>query len=251
MSTESSLLLHCGGERLTRDQLAGLPRPVAETKTHVPVPHIEFVRQTVEQLESLGVVVTEEHHGVSHKNARYFGVFGLGAPADDAPDDYGLIVGLRNSHDRSYKATLALGTHVFVCDNLSFTGDVTIARRHTRHILRDLPGLVTAAVGKVVETRETMERRVEAYKSTAFDDRTAHHVIVQALDHRIIAASKIPLVLKEWRDPTHAEFSPRTAWSLFNAFTEVLKTYSGDGVYRRTQPLHGVFDAVSNLAVSA
>jgi hypothetical protein len=30
-------------------------------------------------------------------------------------------------------------------------------------------------------------------------------------------------VLEAWEEPRHEEFSPRTAWSLFNAFTEVQK----------------------------
>jgi hypothetical protein len=30
-------------------------------------------------------------------------------------------------------------------------------------------------------------------------------------------------VIDAWEDPKHEEFHPRTAWSLFNAFTEVQK----------------------------
>jgi hypothetical protein len=29
---------------------------------------------------------------------------------------------------------------VFVCDNLAFSGEIKIARKHTRFIVRDLPG---------------------------------------------------------------------------------------------------------------
>jgi hypothetical protein len=54
-------------------------------------------------------------------------------------------------------------------------------------------------------------------------------------------------VLKEWRQPSHAEFEPRTAWSLFNAFTETLKWYNADSAYARSQPLHGLFDARCGL----
>jgi hypothetical protein len=30
-------------------------------------------------------------------------------------------------------------------------------------------------------------------------------------------------VIEAWEEPKHEEFAPRTAWSLFNAFTEVQK----------------------------
>ena len=43
---------------------------------------------------------------------------------------------------------------------------------------------------------------------------------------RAISAAKLPKVLREWERPQHSEFSARTAWSLFNAFTEVQKAAS-------------------------
>ena len=37
--------------------------------------------------------------------------------------DYSLVLGLRNSHDKTFPASLALGSQVLVCDNLSFFGE--------------------------------------------------------------------------------------------------------------------------------
>ena len=39
----------------------------------------------------------------------------------------------------------------------------------------------------------------------------------------IIGARLLPVVIQQWRQPNHPEFRERTAWSLLNAFTEVLK----------------------------
>jgi len=39
----------------------------------------------------------------------------------------------------------------------------------------------------------------------------------------VLPASRLPKVIEAWEEPAHAEFLPRTAWSLFNAFTEVQK----------------------------
>jgi hypothetical protein len=38
------------------------------------------------------------------------------------------------------------------------------------------------------------------------------------------SASRLPKVIEAWEEPRHEEFAPRTAWSLFNAFTEVQKS---------------------------
>jgi hypothetical protein len=58
-------------------------------------------------------------------------------------------------------------------------------------------------------------------------------------------------VLREWRAPRHNEFRAggRTAWRLFNAFTEGLKG-NLDALPRRTQALHGLLDGACGLAVS-
>jgi hypothetical protein len=58
-------------------------------------------------------------------------------------------VGLRNSHDRGYPAGLVAGTGVFICENLSFCGEVEIGRKHTRFAVRDLNHLTARAVGQL------------------------------------------------------------------------------------------------------
>jgi hypothetical protein len=49
--------------------------------------------------------------------------------------------------------------------------------------------------------------------------------------------------LQEWRNPEHIDFRPRTAWSLFNAFTEAHKSASPQTAVRRGEALYGLFDA--------
>ena len=39
----------------------------------------------------------------------------------------------------------------------------------------------------------------------------------------MLPASRLPKVIEAWEGPRHEQFAPRTAWSLFNAFTEVQK----------------------------
>jgi len=52
----------------------------------------------------------------------------------------------------------------------------------------------------------------------------------------------IPKVLGEYRNPTHQAFEERTAWSLFNAFTQVGKGWNPFALPKRTQRLHGLMD---------
>jgi hypothetical protein len=165
------------------------------------------------------------------------------------------VVGLRNSHDKSYPAGLVVGSRVFVCDNLAFSGEISVARKHTTNILRDLQGLTCRAVGFLAERWMDQEKRIDGYKGYEVDDARAHDLIVRAIDARVISTTQLPKVIHEWREPRHPEFGEGNAWLLFNSFTEVLKEVNPFDLPRRTQALHGLFDhqvgLLENLAATA
>jgi hypothetical protein len=83
-----------------------------------------------------------------------------------------------------------VGSGVFVCDNLAFSGEVTIARWHTTFIERDLPQLVDRAIGRLEDLRADQDRRIDAYKHKELPDIQAHDVLVQAVDARVLPVSK-------------------------------------------------------------
>jgi hypothetical protein len=47
--------------------------------------------------------------------------------------------------------------------------------------------------------------------------------MVEAIRGNVLPASRLPTVIEAWEEPAHTQFVPRTARSLFNAFTEVQK----------------------------
>src|SRR5438067_230883 len=66
----------------------------------------------------------------------------------------------------------------------------------------------------------------------------------------VVPLTRLPAVLAEWREPRHPEFRDgKTAWRLFNAFTEGLKG-NLDALPRRTQALHGLMDAACGLVLA-
>ncbi|MFC1601263.1 hypothetical protein ACFL34_02840 [Candidatus Sumerlaeota bacterium] len=131
--------------------------------------------------------------------------------------------------------------------NLAFSAEIVISRKHTSRIRRDLPRLINEAVGKLGDLRNHQAARIEAYQNTAIADTQVHDLAVRAMDAGVVAASKLPKVLGAYREPPHEEFRPRTVWSLFNAFTEILKSYDLQDLPRRTQALHGLCDLLSHV----
>src|SRR5581483_9794883 len=115
--------------------------------------------------------------------------------------------------------------------------EIRLARKHTAHVERDLPQLIERAVGRLGDLRRAQEDRFAAYKRHELTDAAAHDLVVQALDARVMPVTRLPVVLAEWRAPRHPEFREgKTAWRLFQGFTESLKG-NLDALPARTQAL--------------
>lgn len=247
-----SLNLMIGSEkdskRIERGDLTKIATP-SSTETWVPIPHARFLDTIEKCLTRSGLTTVTEAHGVTHEGRRYFGM--LQVQNGSTPGDYSVIVGLRNAHDKRFNAGLAVGARVFICDNLSFSGEIQIGRKHTRFINRDLPQLIESAVGRIGDLRRSQDERFIAYKGKTLSDARVNDILIQSLDARVVPASRIPAVLEEYRNPGHEEFKEkRNAWRLFNAYTEVLK---GSNIFERprvTQALHGLIDTACGVVLS-
>ena len=142
------LLLHCEAQTVSREEVAAAATPPG-TSTWFLLPHGDLLEHDSEQLSAGEFSIRKEHHALSHDGARYFGTLSITsrAPERNEPSHYGFVVGLRNSHDKSYPAGLVAGTKVFVCDNLCFSGEIRISRKYTRFAARDLKPLTARAIG--------------------------------------------------------------------------------------------------------
>lgn len=241
---QNNLILHAGANAADLSQVAAVATPEA-TETWQPIAHIDVVNLVERELRARNLEIVQQAFGLWRDGQRFFGTMEI-RNGNNAPD-YSLVVGIRNSHDKSFPAGAVLGSRVFVCDNLAFSGEVRFSRKHTLNIVRDLPGLVNVAMGKLIDARAGQAKRIEAYKGFEITDAIAHDIMVRAVGLNILPATKLPQVLQEWRKPSHDDFLPRTGWSLFNAFTE---TYKGNlaALPRRTQVLHGMLDNTVGLA---
>ncbi len=243
----SNLLLHCGSVPITKGELAVIQTP-APTQTWTPIPHIDLLNAVENEMLDANLIIENEMLAVSQSQSGQHGdrFFGL-LEVKSENENYALQIGLRNSHDRTITCGLCVGSKVFVCDNLAFSVEVVISRKHTCLIKRDLPRLINQAVGKLGDLQEHQAKRIEAYQNTDISDSQFNDLLIRSLDSKVICASKIQKILDESRNPKHDAFVPRTVWSTFNAFTEILKSYDIQDLPKRTQSLHGLCDSLSRL----
>jgi hypothetical protein len=235
-----NLILHCGASIATMKEINEVRTP-QPTDTWHPIPHKDLIDQVTQTLKATNLRLGTVSHSLTHDGQRYFGLMEVKSRQQHS-DDYAWVLGLRNSHDKMFPAGLVCGASIFVCDNLSFSGEINLSRKHTRFIVRDLPGIVERGIGQLMEKWHHQDKRIDAYKTSKIEDQEAHDLIIRSVDVGVCSNRLIPQVLHEWREPKHSSFEPRNVWSLFNSFTEALKDGNLQELPKKTVALHGLLD---------
>jgi hypothetical protein len=242
----NALILHCGGQLKSRQEVFAFPVPPA-TGQFTPLPHELLITHVEERLEIEGIGMREQRFAVTNKGQRLFGLMELELP-EFQNQGYGGVLGLRNSYDRSFPAGLCIGSVVFVCDNLGFHGSHAIF--HVKETeTSDILAAVSEAVAKIPTLFAQQSRSFKAYHRTQLNDQLAQDLVGRFFDRGALNLVEVPRVWQEWQAPRHPEFaeSPKTAWRLFNAATEILK---GDlwGLPEKTFAIHQVLDQACGIA---
>jgi len=111
----NELVLHRGGQEVTKEDLKLIPVPEA-TASYQPVPHYDLAN-------SLSVIGNDiltdytligENYGIARNGNQLFAV--LKFKKDHS--EMALSFGFRNSYDKSMSIGFCCGASVFVCDNL-------------------------------------------------------------------------------------------------------------------------------------
>ena len=232
-----TLMLHAGGRDIAYGDLCDLPTP-EPTESHVPIPHHSVVEMVRYALGFYRHELLEEHHAITPDGLNYFGVLSLRSPYGDYTD----MVGLRNSHKKQFPIGIAIGSRVFVCDNLAFNADHLIRRKHTANAKRDLPGLVAGVIEPLGDARRAQAETFGRYKALELPDSIADQAIMTLYREGVINVTRIADVLQAYEEPPH-DWGDKTPWRLFNATTFALAGRVAENP-TATQRLHEVIDGV-------
>lgn len=214
----ATLVTHCGARQINAAELASI-EPPAPTRTWFPLKHRVVLDSVCEAISGAGFAICRSRLSVSHGGARFFGTLDL---TTSIVDGVSLAVGIRNSNDQSFPIGFCCGQRVFVCDNLAFTSEIVVSKKHTRFGQeRYLEGLARG-VASLDQYRQSAAGWIEQMQNRKLNDDKANSLLLQAYERKIIGLRLLPLVVEEWRRPSREEYQPRTAYSLFNCFTEVL-----------------------------
>jgi hypothetical protein len=204
---------------VTKGDLESMPAPQG-TETWFPVRHLDVLEAVEETIDGANFQVKSCQLSVSKQNHRFFGILDL---ISDLAEGVSLSVGIRNSNDKTFPIGFCIGNRTFVCDNLSFSSEIIISKRHTRFGEDRFREGISSVVAKLQDYRQLEAKRIELLQEQPFTDERAESTVLRAWDKGIVGTRMLRPLLDEWREPSFEEFQSRTAWSMLSAYTHIAK----------------------------
>lgn len=209
-------MLHCGAREVDLAELATIPTPEAVGRWF-PISHHAVIQTVETSLANVGFRVDRSVYALSRDDGRMFATLDLGI---DIVPGVKLAAGIRNSTDKSFPLGFCAGHRVFVCDNLAFSAELMVKRKHTRFGHDRFRFDVSDCVSKLTAFKEAEIERIVMMKGLELNDRRADSLMLRAYEHDFISHRYMKKLIEAWRNPTFdGELSERTAWGLFNCFT--------------------------------
>ena len=254
----ANLMLHCGADAISREALYALPEPTPMGPRHRPIHHADFIEAVEGELILAGYDIKETAMGVTGDGARLFGVMDVQHARLPSFDGGAYSIGFRGSHDQTISRGLAAGSHIFVCDNMAFNGEVVMNTKQTTEILSRLPTMIREMIEKLDGAFRHQVVQLDAYRTNQISHREADAAILEMGRQGVVNWGELGKVVQEWDAPSHEEHTEggHNVWRLFNAATETLKLRNPThprlpNLAPKTIKLHAICDELAGLKRAA
>ena len=231
-------LSSANSQLVTRQQLLAIPAPPS-TPTWRPIPHADLIDALDRQLRVRGIAITAEQFAVQREGARLFAVLDLSL---ERTEEFCASIGIRTANDRSLALEVAVGLRVFVCDNLTFAGDlIALKRKHT--IRFDLNADLSRAVDRYQAYLGALQQNIVRVRETSLSDPEAKALIVDAFRQEILPIRLFRSVTGAYFDPgpDMMDVQPRTLFGIHNAFTRAVRQMAPAPAFEATTQLGKFF----------
>lgn len=253
--THGNLVAHTDTSHISRDALATIPCPMPEGRWK-PIPHAELVSHIEDFVLDSGWDFTKPEESrfalsVSADGQKMFGVTEVLIPGIETVEGgYGLALGFRNSHNKTMAVRLAVGSHVFVCDNMCFSGEVVIGRKHTIHL--EVEELLETAFDRLPDVAQRMTESHMMLKGHAVNFEQGAVALLRAVEQGALSTRDLMGAFADWNrvcagDTEGAKVEhPFTAWSLMNTITGQWKGRNPLGMLERSRKVQGLLQGISS-----
>lgn len=239
----AGLIIHRGAKRLDRTELAKIEAPEG-TGTWTPVKHSELVGDLESTLSEFKIQIVKEELAVARNGNFFFATLDLKQTIEHS--EYTSCMGLRASNNKRIGIHVAVGARIFVCDNLSFSGDlIALRRKHTGQLR--VKDELKKAVEIFAEKFQAFSTEIKLQKQIKITDLEAKGLIFDVFaEKKLMPIRLIHSVAEQWLEPSFSEFKDRTLWSLNNAFTYAAKEMPQDRKFTALRHLGHMFSRISS-----
>jgi len=230
------ILMHKDGSKyVARGELDLIQMPEA-TDSYVPVSHYHLADKllTISQDILRDYTLIGENYGIARQGNQLFAVLKF----QNEKSEMGLSIAFRNSYDRSMAIGMSIGATVFICDNLSLSGDIVVMKKHTKNVWAELEETAIATIYKGQNNYRQITADAETMRGLPMDNADAFKTMGLLFGRNIVSPRQLTVLKDEWLKPSHEEFQPRNLWSFYNSATEALKSSPPIQVMEKHCKLH-------------
>jgi len=237
-----------GARKVVLEEVIDSETPLS-TETHIKFPHGMVVTEVRDRIQQMipHAHIAEEEYGLQDgphpeykdpdgnplivKDANCYGTITFGW--DDHRDEdkcWAFMVALRNSHIKKYPCEVFSGDKTYACFNGMITGTEGVSARHTPNGWDKFSYQLYKMLGNLEQEYNTIDKRITGLRETEITDGNAAEIILQNINWKNIDGNKeaVPIFrqYKDYADSGHQyfdAFGERSAWSLYNAFSDVIK----------------------------
>jgi len=223
----------------TMKEVRAIPVPET-TDTFFPTPHAEVITMVESFAKGLlddSFTFKKNVYGLARKGQRLFGMLTF-ANSDDEQE---LAIAYRQGYDKTLPYGVALGTSVMICANLDLSGDIVMAKKHTRNGWDAIKSTTELALKNAPTIYHKHIQDADDMKQVKITQERGWQLLGFLRGSNILKPVQLSKAFEQWAKSDY-DHPTDNLWGLFNSCTEALKLESDPtSAMSRRLALHNVF----------
>ena len=119
--------------------------------------------------------------------------------------------------------------------------DERTVKKHTVNVWQSVTEIIDTAIMAAATNYQALDADFCAWKAVEVQEARGAELIGRALYDGVLAPQQATIAMADWRNARHEQFADRTAWSLYNCYTEAVKKGPAGAQINRSTGVHDWF----------
>ena len=239
----ATLMSDSGARRASEETVCSIDEPEF-TKTWHPVSHSKVISSLENAVQKADIGIVKRQYSLGQKGLNMFGVWEL----DVQSNGVNWAMGIRNSLNKKFAVGVCAGSHVFVCDNLAFTGQFVEFKKHTSSLdMETLNALAGRAITGVTKKMKIFTDWHTKLKAFSLDSTEFKVLTFESMKRGVFAPSKFNQFLSCYDEENDQTEHSESLYAFHGAVTRLMREASLFQVQRNSDTLNNVIDDYMDL----